>query len=153
MRNPFLILALIGLTTFSFAQISNPKTLDLVEDEDFKKAEKEVLVCANYLLSNPVNKETDKRMDYFKFLFKWMEGTPYHTFSIGEKAMEITEGKSEHMILYFTAMTKVVLESESEEIDPDGLQNKALEFLFAYCNEPDNKLKPTKKMKKASKGI
>lgn len=153
MRNYILFLALIGMSATSFAQISSPKTPDLVKEEDFKKAEKEVLECANYLLSNPVNKETDKRLDYFKFLFKWMEGTPYHTFSIGEEAMDITEGKSEHMILYFTAMTKVVLENETEEMDNDQVQQKALEFLLAYCNEPDNKLKPTKKMKKAGKSI
>lgn len=113
--------------------------------------ESSVLECSNYLLENPVNKDVENRLTAFQFLFQWMEGTPDYTFSIGEEALDLTKGNPEMLTLYFASLAKTVLDAKGSNITEDQIQQQATEHLINYCINPDNKLKPTKGMKKIIK--
>ena len=149
------IIFLITVSLFSinsFGQdYSQLKNVKLENAEDYKKAELKVLECANYLLANPVDKDELNRLNSFQFLFKWMEGTSDYTFSIGSEAMDLTKGKTELLTMYFTSMTKTVLENADAELTDEEIQKQSIIYLNEYCLNPANNLKATKKMKKMMK--
>ncbi|MDT0645433.1 hypothetical protein RM545_01920 [Zunongwangia sp. F260] len=150
-RNIFIILiALICNVSFAqdFKELANS---EFESAESYKPAEKQVLVCANYLFENPANQAELNRLHSIQYIMKWMTGTPDYTFDIGQKAMELTKGKSDLLGLYMAAMSKVVIENEGEELDSDQIYDQAEKILVNYCSEPNNKIKPTRKIKKLIK--
>jgi hypothetical protein len=82
---------------------------------------------------------------------KWMEGTPDYTFEIGEKSMELTKGNSDLLGLYLAAMTKVVLENTDKDLNNETIYENAETLLVNYCSDKNNKMKPSKKIKKILK--
>ena len=93
--------------------------------DTYKKHEPQVLECANYLFKNPTNKNELNRLTCIQFVMKWMEGTPDYTFSIGEKAMELTKGNSDLFGLYLAAMTKTVLDNSDSSLDENEIHENA----------------------------
>lgn len=152
MKTTIFIIALNLLTIGAFSQdFSNLNDINFNNSEDYKNAEPKVLECSNYLLNNPIDKDELNRLNSFQYLFKWMEGTSDYTFSIGEQAMELTKGKADLLTMYFVSMTKAVLDNSKLELSDDQIQEKATEYLIEYCSNPENNLKPSKKMKKIIK--
>lgn len=146
----FIAVQLVSITVFC----QDYSTLDidsLKTPEDFQNAESTVLECSNYLLSNPVDKEVQNRLDAFQYLFQWMEGTPDYTFSIGEEAVDLTKGDPEMLTLYFASLSKTVLDAKGTDLTNDQIQEQATEHLINFCANPENNLKPSKKMKKIMK--
>lgn len=123
----------------------------LKTEKDFKNAEERVLKCANYLLSNPVDKDVLTRKATFPFMFKWMDGTPEHTFSLEAEIVELTANDSKLITIYFAAVTKIVLENPTAQYTDEEIQDQATQYLIDYCSNPENHLKATKKMKKIDK--
>ena len=81
-----------------------------------------------------------------------MEGTPDYTFEIGKEAMDLTKGNNDLLGLYLAAMSKVVLDEKGDEkLSNEQIYNQAEEILVNYCSDPDNKIKPSKKIKKIIK--
>lgn len=152
MKKIILIIAIAFAHHLSFGQNFNElanyefKTLESYETE-----KNNVLMCANYLFNNPANQAGLNRLLSIQYIMKWMEGTPDYTFEIGEKAMELTKGNSDLLGLYFAAMSKVVIENKDEELNNEEIYNKAEEILVNYCSNADNKMKPSKKIKKIIK--
>ena len=143
---------------FTFALISNlsigQNFSELANQEfesadSYKPAEKNVLMCANYLFSNPIDYEELNRKYSLQYILKWMMGTPDYTFDIGAKASELTKGSDDLFGLYMAAMTKTVL--ENEKLDSDEIYNRSEKILVDYCSNPDNHIKPSKKIKKLLK--
>ena len=116
--------------------------------ESYKPAESQVIVCANYLFNNPANKAEINRLNSIQYIMKWMTGTPDYTFDIGEKAMTLTKGKPDLLGLYMAAMSKVVIENNNGELSSDEIYNRAEKLLVNYCSILENKMKPSKKIKK-----
>lgn len=146
----FIAVQLFTVALFSQDYSSLDKD-NLKTPEDFKNAESTVLECSNYLLSNPVDKEVQNRLNAFQYLFQWMEGTPDYTFSIGEEAIDLTKGNPEMLTLYFASLSKTVLDAEDINLTNEQIQVQATEHLINYCTNPQNNLKPTKGMKKIMK--
>lgn len=117
----------------------------------YKPAESQVLLCANYLFDNPTDKAELNRLNSIQYILKWMTGTPDYTFDIGEKAMELTKGNSDLLGLYMAAMSKVVIETNEGELTSDEIYNRAEKILVKYCSDSENKIKPSKKIKKLLK--
>lgn len=152
MKAIIFLIALNLLTIGVFGQdFSNLNDIKFNNSEDYKKAEPKVLECSNYLLNNPIDKDELNRLNSFQYLFMWMEGTSDYTFSIGEEAMELTKGKTDLLTMYFVSMTKTVLDNSEKKLTDNHIQEKATEYLIKYCSNPENNLKPSKKMKKIIK--
>lgn len=152
-RHYFLIFFSIILSSVScYAQDLfglNPESLKTAQD--YKNAEERVLSCANYLLNNPIDKEDLIRKTTFTYLFKWVEGTPEHTFSLDEEVVLLTGNDKDILTIYFSALAKTVLEEPSEQSTDEEIQEQAIQYLLDYCSDPENHLKPTKRMNKMSK--
>ena len=120
--------------------------------ENYKTERDKVLTCANYLFENPANKNELNRLTAIQYIMKWMEGTPDYTFEIGKEAMDLTKGNNDLLGLYLAAMSKVVLDEKGgEKLSNEQIYNQAEEILVNYCSDPDNKIKPSKKIKKIIK--
>lgn len=118
---------------------------------DYTQQEANVLKCANYMFETPFNKNDLNRLYATQFVIKWMEGTPTHTFEIGEDAMKLTKGNTDMLGLYFMALAKTALDHPKQKLSKEEMHAKAQSLLIAYCSEKDNNLKPTRRMKKLMK--
>ena len=152
MKKIILIIALAFSFNISigqnFTQIDN---YEFETVESYKTEIDKVLMCANYLFNNPANKGEINRLISIQYILKWMTGTPDYTFDIGDKSMELTKGNSDLLGLYMAAMSKVVIENKDEKLDSDEIYNRAEEILVNYCSNSDNKMKPSRKIKKILK--
>lgn len=127
----------------------DPKSLNTVQD--YKNAEERVLSCANYLLSNPIDEEELIRTATFSYLFRWIEGTPEHAFSLDAEVVQLTNNNKDFIMIYFSGLAKSVLENPTESYTDEEIQERAIQYLLDYCLNPDHHLKPTKRMTKMSK--
>jgi hypothetical protein len=118
---------------------------------EYEEKEEQVLICANYLFDHPVDKNDMNRLVSMQFIIQWMSGTPDHTFSLGKEATDLTKGNADLLGLYMAAMSKVVLENEGAALNDTQISQQATELLLNYCENPDNNLKPSKKMKQLLK--
>ena len=130
---------------------SELKDYEFKIEENYKTEEDKVLQCANYLVNNSSKEAELNRLTALQYIIKWMSGTPDYTFEIGNKAMELTKGNSDLLGLYMVAMTKVVLDNKSEKLNNDAIYNQSEEILVNYCSNSDNKMKPSKRIKKILK--
>lgn len=148
-----IFIALLTLTsTISFGQnFSELANSEFKSAESYKPAESQVLTCANYLFNNPANQEELNRLNAIQYIMNWMSGTPDYTFEIGEKAMDLTDENSDLLGLYIAAMSKAVLENTTEKLSNDEIYDRAEKILVKYCAIADNKIKPSKKIKKLLK--
>lgn len=149
-------ITLIIAITFSFNILIGQNFTELANyefetEESYKTEENKVLICANYLFNNPTKQAELNRLTSVQFIMKWMTGTPDYTFEIGGKSMELTKGNSDLFGLYMAAMSKIVIENKGEKLDNDEIYNRAEEILVNYCSNSDNKMKPSKKIKKILK--
>ncbi|MFK7813343.1 MAG: hypothetical protein AB8B59_12690 [Maribacter sp.] len=65
--------------------------------------------------------------------------------------MDLTKGNSDLLGLYMAAMSKVVLENKGKKLTNDEIYSQSEELLVNYCSIADNKMKPSKKIKKIIK--
>ena len=150
-KNILFIVLLISVSTLigqNFKQIAN---YEFKTPESYKTEESKVLMCANYLFDNPADKYEINRLTSIQYIIKWMTGTPEYTFELGDKATELTKGNSDLLGLYMAAMTKAVIENKGEKLSNDEIYNQSEEILINYCANSDNKMKPSKKIKKILK--
>lgn len=153
MKNNLLFIALLLSASLCSAQ-----NFEEISKYEFKTAESyetekgKVLQTANYLFDNPANLYELNRLTALQYIMKWMEGTPEYTFEIGEKAMELTKGNSDLLGLYLAAMSKSVLEHKGEsQLTNLEIYQKSETLLVDYCGDANNKMKPSKKIKKILK--
>ncbi|WP_248724049.1 hypothetical protein [Seonamhaeicola sp. ML3] len=139
-----------ALNTFGqdFATLQN---YEFKSVESYKTQESEVLKCANYLFGNPADSSELNRLISAQFIMKWMEGTPDYTFSIDQKAMELTKGSTDLLGLYLAAMSKTVLEKPDTKLSNDEIYNASENLLVTYCSNKANNIKPSKHIKKLLK--
>ncbi len=153
MKKQILLLTFGLISIYSFSQdFSSLKDYKFTDKSDYKKSENQVLECSNYLFKTPFQKNDLNRLYAIQYIMKWMEGTPDYTFSIDDKAMEITKGNNDLLPLYLGAMTKAVLESKSKLSDIQ-IYEKASDYIMQYCSNKNNNMKPTKAIKKMIKTV
>jgi hypothetical protein len=138
--------------TLSFGQDFNQLSeYEFTDVESYKTQEANVLMCANYLFSKPMNKNDRNRYISLQYIIKWMSGTPDYTFDLGEKSMELTRGNQDLLGLYMAAMTKVVLENGDSKLNGEEIYQGAEDLLVEYCSDSSNNMKPSRKIKKIMK--
>jgi hypothetical protein len=144
-----LILCGTGLNAQNFKELA---AYEFKAPENYQEQESNVLACANYLFANPMEKEEYQRAVATKFIMDWMIGTPDYTLNFGDGFIEVTTGNEELVGMYMAAATKTILENNSEKtLTDETIHNLSVELLVAYCADKDNKLKPSKALKKIIK--
>lgn len=131
-----------------FDQIAN---YQFQSAEDFKAQEPTIIQCADFLLGTPASEQETQRLLAIQFILKWMEGTPDHTFEIGPEAAELTKGNTELFSLFLASMSKVVLENDGPALSNAEVYQMSETMVVDYCADENNKIKPSKKIKKLLK--
>ena len=117
MKNLILTFALLLIGSSAIAQDWAKWVNYEFEDEAaYAKAEPEVLLAANYLFENPVDKDDIRRDIAVRAVLLWMEGTPDYTFEITEEAMDLVKGKDTYFSMYLAGLTKTALENEGDPL-------------------------------------
>ena len=152
MKKSLLLIVIILTTTTGIAQNFEKLAQYTFKSVDsYKNAEPQVLEVANYLFENPANVAQVKRLNAIQYIINWMQGTPDYTFEISKKATDLTKGNSDLLGLYMAAMTKVVLDNSGESLSNAEIYKNAEDLLVTYCSDDQNKIKPSRKIKKLIK--
>lgn len=114
---------------------------------DYKAAEPFVLQTANYLLTTPIIKDSKDRLNSLKFIGKWMNGTPDHSYIFSDIPDKI--GRDNDILgLYMAAMAKYSLDNKTVSKDAKLVKLNALILVLDYCEVKENKVRMTKQLKK-----
>ena len=116
--------------------------------EDYDKAESDVLKAADFLFNTPAKPLTDNRAIAVRFVLNWMEGTAKYTFSLSSEMVKVTKEDPDLIGLYFAGLTKIALDNPDQKFTDDEMHEKTTQLLAVYCSKKENKLKPTKALKK-----
>ena len=119
---------------------------DLKTAEDYRKVDPLALKCSEFVFASEIGKhEEDKKM-CASFILVWMTGTADYSFEIGEDFVALTEIDESYGLLYLAAQANVAL--SEKETDPNVINEKALEKLFAYIESQEDGSKRMKKVRK-----
>jgi len=148
MKRFFILLAILGWAGIGSAQnASNYAKIVLEKPRDYKAADSMVLRLSNYLISSPIDGDKSERLLTEQFILRWMTGTPDYTFNIDDKTKALGENL-DLMGVYFASMIKFEMENITISKDKDKVNLGTWKILLAYCENPDNHVKITKRLKK-----
>lgn len=152
MKKILLTLCIVLIYQIAFCQnFDELSKYEFTTEESYTTGEDKVLACVNYLFENPADQDKLSRVIGIQYILKWMEGTPNYTFSIGEEVMKLSNGNKDIFGLHLVAMTKVALENKESNLSEEELATKAKNLVIDYCSNPQNKMKPSKEIKKIIK--
>lgn len=143
----FLVLCLFTLS-LQAQDIYRLKNIQLQEKEDYAKAEKDVLIATGYLLDNSLSNNYLKRTEAFKFVIRWMYGTPDYTFEVKPLVFNLTKKNPEVYAIWFACMIDYVLKNPDSATDTDLVEDKSLVKFLDYCGNPKNEVVPKSVLKK-----
>jgi hypothetical protein len=147
MKKLLLICLLITVTSNLFAQnLPAFDEIKLDKKEDYKNADTAVMQAANFILSTPIDQNAELRQKAAHFVIKWMQGTPYHTFSLEQNAIQYLSDNVDLMFVYMAAMAKDALQHQSDDLK--ALTINGVKTLLVYVNNPANNVKKDKNLKK-----
>jgi len=146
-----LIIILLTLLTIGIsveAQFSHLNDIELKSTQDYHEFAEQVLDCSHYILMTPYSKKDKDRTAATKFIVRWMKGSPSLDFEVSETIKVLTEEKEELIGIYISCYAKQLLEDDENSLSKTELESEALKLFASYCNNPNNKIKPTKELKK-----
>jgi hypothetical protein len=152
MKKILFLCTILSIVSYASAQDFNKiANMKLETLEDYKKAEPDVLKLANFVFKTPSKPETMNRMLAFQFILLWMEGTDAYTFRLGEDTLAVTDQNEDLLGMYLAGITKVALENGDTKLSDAEMHEKTTQLLAEYCSKKENKLKPSKALKKVIK--
>ena len=83
-------------------------------------------------------------------MFRWIEGTSI-TFTLGEDFVDLPGGNYNLTSVYLACLIKAALDDKEEAEDSELINKKARVYFLDYCENPENKVKKNKHIKKALK--
>jgi hypothetical protein len=145
----FLFSILLFCFTFSvFSQNTSQYDNILLNTADnYRKAEPQVMLAADYVYSTPIDKENMNRKNAVAFIMKWMGGTSDYSFGMDETISKIAGGDNEILGMYFVSLAKYAL-TKGKNVDREDLKYNAYVLLATFCENPDNNYKPKGEVKK-----
>lgn len=92
------------MSSAAVAQEFTVPPLDGMKTEaDYVKYEKDVIACANWLETTPLNKDREKRVSANAFIMKWITGTPNVSVGLDANVMSTLADKNEQLLVLFIA--------------------------------------------------
>ena len=139
---------LLFLTLSSFSQnASQYDNIPLTTAAEFRRAEPQVSLAADYVYSSPIDKENVHRKDAITFILKWMGGTSDYSFAVDEAMKKITNDDRDLVGVYAACITKYALE-KGKGVDREDLKYNSFLLLAKYCENTGNNYKPRGEVKK-----
>ncbi len=108
---PFFLFSFFICSVSVYAQTFDvPKDFDAKNVKDFRKYNKDVVNCVNWLENTPVDQDKLKRKDAATFLIEWISGSPDVSITISDKTVTFVESP-DLLLCYMGGWTKYVIES------------------------------------------
>lgn len=112
MKKTILTLACVLIATSLFSQdFEVPKNYKLEKADDYETYEQDVIHCFDWLMTTPVNEQTDKR-EASAFLIKWLVGSSSVHIEIKPEIVNFIESSPELLTAYLGGWAKYSLESK-----------------------------------------
>jgi hypothetical protein len=126
-----------------------PVDYQLNVKEDYPKYEADIIAAANWLESNDLNKESQKRKEVSAFVIKWITGSPYVTVSLTEQVSKLYGKNSSLLIIYMASYTKHYLENKTSATQFSGTKAALISMMNVY--KKGIEISKTKEMEKLIK--
>ncbi len=127
------------------------ESLELNNEIDCRLAEPQILVCADYILSTPVDTSNATRTLAIAALKKWFAKTPHYVFHIDKSVAEVLDPGGNVMNLFITAMSEFCIENPEKGNDRQAIDTYAWTTVLKYAGNKANKVPLTEQMKKRIK--
>lgn len=138
----------IAISASAFAQITSQyDNIPLTTASEFRKAEPQVMLAADYVYTSPIEKDDKHRTDAIRFIMRWMQGTSDYSFPIDETFTKITKNDNELFGVYMACLAKYAL-SKGKGVEREDLKYNSFVLLSDYCQNPNNNYKPRGEVKK-----
>lgn len=143
------MLFLIAGTAMS-QDYSKLSKIKLKKADDYAQYDSLVLECANYIMGSSMeeNMKDMNHLNALQFMMRWMQGTPDYTFMIDESTTKVMKNNDEALLILLSAFMKYTLENKEAAKDPGNMKYNAFLLFANYCENPDNKVKQTKEIKR-----
>lgn len=132
----FFLLANISLV-FS-QELPNLKHIKLHKKSHYKDVEPVVIKVTDYLFATQIDTKNDSRRAAAQFLMKWMDGTPYEVFLLGDKQTHFFNTDTELMLIYMAGLAKFSLENKGIK-DQDEKVIGTLQLVLPYLDKQNTK--------------
>jgi len=130
----------VALSAFSQTS-SQYDNIPLTSAANYRKAEPQVILAADYVYSSPIDKENTYRKNAISFIMKWMAGTSDYSFGMDETISKIAGGDNDILGIYFVCLAKYAL-AKGTGVDREELKYNAYIMLATYCENSNNNYKP-----------
>jgi len=147
MKTLFSILLFFSAFSLLSQNASQYDNIPLNNAANYRKAEPQVILAADYVYSTPVDKENINRKNAVSFVMKWMAGTSDYSFGMDETITKIAGGDNEILTIYFISLAKYAL-GKGKGVDREESKYNAYVMLATYCENPANNYKPRGEVKK-----
>jgi hypothetical protein len=141
-----ILFSIVALNVFS-QKTSQYDNIPLKTAADYRKAEPQVILAADYAYSSPIDKENINRKDANSFVMKWMVGTSDYSFGMDETITKISNSENEILGIYFTCLAKYAL-SKGKGVDREEAKYNAYVMMADYCENPLNNFRMRGEVKK-----
>jgi len=142
----FCLLFLFSTTIFS-QTVSQYDNVPLTTAIEYRRAEPQVALAADYVYWSPIDKENVHRKDAISFILKWMGGTSDFSFTPDESMRKITNDDRDLVGTYAACITKYALQI-GKGVNRDSLKYNSYLLLAKYCENPENNYKQRGEIKK-----
>lgn len=139
-----IMLAAFGAISQNSSQYDN---IQLTTANDYRNAEPQVMLAADYVYSTPIDKDNLNRKNSISFIMKWMAGTSDYSFAMDATLMKIANNDREVVGVYAVCLAKYAL-GHGMGVDRDSLKYNSYLLLANYCEDPGNNYKPRGEIKK-----
>ncbi|GFZ93403.1 hypothetical protein GCM10011531_26800 [Aquaticitalea lipolytica] len=155
MKNLKLLFAFMLLffvfTTINAQDFQVPKNYTLKVADDYKKLEKDVVDCVNWLENTPINKDENKRTDANAFFMQWITGSPDVSVAISSYVLDLTEKNPTLLITFMGAWTRYAIENPEDQDSFNGNFAGLKSIIKVYTNNKDSGIKKDKNVEKLLK--
>ena len=131
-----------------FFQLPN---MELNDEIDCRLMEPQILLCAGYILSTPVNAADKNRTYAINAVKRWMLETPDYSYNIEKNVAKILDKEGNVMSVFVTAMTQFSIENPDKGNDSQAVSWYAWNTVLDYVSTPANNIKLTGEIKKMIK--
>jgi len=138
----FILLFLIALLSASiFSQnVSQYSNIPLTTAAEYRRAEPQVSLAADYVYSTPIDKDNIHRTEAITFITKWMGGTSDYSFTPDKTSSAVTGNDRDLLGIYYTCLAKYAL-AKGKTVDREELKYNSYLLLATYLENPNNNYK------------
>jgi hypothetical protein len=143
MKKAITLLSSIALFLLSFTDISAqttfevPANVQLNVKEDYTKYEPDIISASNWLESNPLDREPEKRKEVSAFVMKWIIGSPSVNVSLTEQIQKLYGKNASLLIIYMGSYIKHFLENKSTATVFSGTKAGLISMMNVYKKDID----------------